>query len=168
MILVAAGKVRWPQAPLDIRGLLKIRTGRVRASQAMQALVDERAEGRCNRNRHFSMPVRWSRSVFARPPAARWRVSSCLVGLAFAIDSGKHLSRPFKAWRRFSVPRRDPGLRSAHRVGRPSAWASLFRPVGAQGKQRVMRSNDVRGLAPVRRRLTCPSALRSPDFRLLP
>jgi prevent-host-death family protein len=46
LILVAAGKLRLPQAPLDIHKLLKIRTGRVRASQAIQALVDERAEGR--------------------------------------------------------------------------------------------------------------------------
>ena len=46
LILVAAGKLRLPQAPLDIHELLKIRTGRVRNSQAIQALVDERAEGR--------------------------------------------------------------------------------------------------------------------------
>jgi prevent-host-death family protein len=46
LTLVAAGKMRLPQAPLDIHKLLKIRTGRVRASQAIQALVDERAEGR--------------------------------------------------------------------------------------------------------------------------
>jgi len=46
LILVAAGKLRLPQAPLDIHKLLKIRTGRVRASQAIEALVDERAEGR--------------------------------------------------------------------------------------------------------------------------
>jgi prevent-host-death family protein len=46
LILVAAGKMRLPQAPLDIHKLLTIRTGRVRASQAIQALVDERAEGR--------------------------------------------------------------------------------------------------------------------------
>jgi prevent-host-death family protein len=46
LILVAAGKMRLPQAPLDLHKLLAIRTGRVRASQAVQALVDERAEGR--------------------------------------------------------------------------------------------------------------------------
>jgi len=46
LLLVAAGKMRLPQAPLDIHKLLKIRTGRVRASQAIQALLDERAEGR--------------------------------------------------------------------------------------------------------------------------
>jgi prevent-host-death family protein len=46
LILVAAGKLRLPQAPLDIHKLLKIRTGRVPASQAIQALLDERAEGR--------------------------------------------------------------------------------------------------------------------------
>jgi prevent-host-death family protein len=46
LILVAAGKMRLPQAPLDIHKLLKIRTGRVSNSQAIQALVDERAEGR--------------------------------------------------------------------------------------------------------------------------
>jgi prevent-host-death family protein len=46
LILVAAGKMRLPQAPLDIHKLLKIRTGRVSNSQAIQALLDERAEGR--------------------------------------------------------------------------------------------------------------------------
>jgi prevent-host-death family protein len=46
LILVAAGKLRLPQAPLDIHKLLKIRTGRVSNSQAIQALLDERAEGR--------------------------------------------------------------------------------------------------------------------------
>jgi prevent-host-death family protein len=46
LILVAAGKLRLPQAPLDIHKLLQIRTGRVSASQAIQALLDERAEGR--------------------------------------------------------------------------------------------------------------------------
>jgi prevent-host-death family protein len=46
LLLVAAGKLRLPQAPLDIHKLLKIRTGRVSASEAFQALLDERAEGR--------------------------------------------------------------------------------------------------------------------------
>jgi len=46
LILVAAGKMRLPQAPLDIHKLLKIRTGRVSNSQAIQALLDERGEGR--------------------------------------------------------------------------------------------------------------------------
>jgi prevent-host-death family protein len=46
LILVAAGKLRLPQAPLDIHKLLKIRTGRVSNSQAIQALLDERGEGR--------------------------------------------------------------------------------------------------------------------------
>src|ERR1019366_6022670 len=39
LILVAAGKMRLPQAPLDIHNLLKIRTGRVHNSQAIQALL---------------------------------------------------------------------------------------------------------------------------------
>ncbi len=46
LLLVAAGKMRLPQALLDLHQLFKIRTGRVSANQAIQALLDERAEGR--------------------------------------------------------------------------------------------------------------------------
>lgn len=45
LLLVGAGKMRLPKRPLDIGALLKIRTGSVTSSAAIQALLDEREEG---------------------------------------------------------------------------------------------------------------------------
>ena len=45
LLLVGAGKMRLPKRPLLISSLLKIRTGRVTSSAAIQALLDEREEG---------------------------------------------------------------------------------------------------------------------------
>ena len=44
LFLVAAGKMRLPQAKVKVADLLKIATGRVASSQAIQALLDERNE----------------------------------------------------------------------------------------------------------------------------
>ncbi len=45
MMLVAAGKMRLPEIPLNIDELLEIRTGRVNSSDAVEALLREREEG---------------------------------------------------------------------------------------------------------------------------
>ena len=45
LLLVAAGKMRMPQNPIDVDELLKIRTGKVSGNEAVQALLDDRAEG---------------------------------------------------------------------------------------------------------------------------
>jgi prevent-host-death family protein len=45
LLLVAAGKMRMPQSPIDVDELLKIRTGKVSGNEAVQALLDDRAEG---------------------------------------------------------------------------------------------------------------------------
>jgi len=42
LLLVAAGKMRLPKASLKVSNLLKIPTGKVRGSAAVQALLDER------------------------------------------------------------------------------------------------------------------------------
>lgn len=44
LLLVASGKMRLPQNPLDLDGLLKIRTGKVSSNEAVQALLHDRAE----------------------------------------------------------------------------------------------------------------------------
>lgn len=44
--LVAAGKLRLPKEPLDLKALKKITTGRVRGNRAIQALLADREEGR--------------------------------------------------------------------------------------------------------------------------
>jgi prevent-host-death family protein len=44
LLLVAAGKMRLPQSPIDVDELLKIRTGKVSGNEAVQALLDDRAE----------------------------------------------------------------------------------------------------------------------------
>src|SRR5215472_3541186 len=46
LTLVAAGKLRLPKARLDVRDLLKIRTGTVHGNKAIQAIVTEREEER--------------------------------------------------------------------------------------------------------------------------
>ena len=46
LLLVGAGKMRLPKARLDVKELLKIATGRVSGSGGIQAVVDEREEGR--------------------------------------------------------------------------------------------------------------------------
>ncbi len=43
--LVAAGKLRLPKMQLDVRELLKVRTGTVRGNKAIQAIIAEREEG---------------------------------------------------------------------------------------------------------------------------
>ena len=43
--LVAAGKMRLPKKPLKIEELLRIPTGTVDSSEAVQAILDEREEG---------------------------------------------------------------------------------------------------------------------------
>jgi prevent-host-death family protein len=45
LLLVAAGKMRMPQTPLNVDELLKIRTGKVPGNEAVQALLEDRAEG---------------------------------------------------------------------------------------------------------------------------
>jgi len=45
LLLVAAGKMRVPKKPIDIAELLRIPTGTVDSSQAIQAILDEREEG---------------------------------------------------------------------------------------------------------------------------
>jgi len=44
--LVAAGKLRLPKEPLDLRALKKIPTGRVKGNRAIRALLADREEGR--------------------------------------------------------------------------------------------------------------------------
>ena len=44
LLLVAAGKLRLPQNPLNVDQLLKIRTGKVSGNEAIQALLEDRAE----------------------------------------------------------------------------------------------------------------------------
>jgi len=44
LLLVASGKMRLPQNPLNVDRLLKIRTGKVSGNDAVQALLDDRAE----------------------------------------------------------------------------------------------------------------------------
>ena len=46
LTLVAAGKLRLPQAQLDVKKLLKIPTGTVKGSKAIQAIIAEREEER--------------------------------------------------------------------------------------------------------------------------
>jgi antitoxin (DNA-binding transcriptional repressor) of toxin-antitoxin stability system len=45
ILLVAAGKMRLPNRPLDTAALWKIRTGSVDSSQAVDALLKDRDEG---------------------------------------------------------------------------------------------------------------------------
>jgi antitoxin (DNA-binding transcriptional repressor) of toxin-antitoxin stability system len=45
LALVAAGKLRLPKARLDVKKLLKIRTGSVPGNKAIQALLADREEG---------------------------------------------------------------------------------------------------------------------------
>lgn len=44
LLLVAAGKMRLPQTSVEVNDLLKIPTGRVPASNAIQALMDDRED----------------------------------------------------------------------------------------------------------------------------
>lgn len=44
LLLVASGKMRLPQNPLNVDRLLKIRTGKVSGNEAVQALLEDRAE----------------------------------------------------------------------------------------------------------------------------
>jgi antitoxin (DNA-binding transcriptional repressor) of toxin-antitoxin stability system len=44
LLLVASGKMRLPQNPLNVDRLLKIRTGKVSGNEAVQSLLDDRAE----------------------------------------------------------------------------------------------------------------------------
>jgi len=46
LTLVAAGKMRLPEAKLDVKALLKIPTGNVEGNKAIQAIVAEREEER--------------------------------------------------------------------------------------------------------------------------
>ena len=45
LMLVAAGKMRLPEVPLDIDELWKIKTGSVHSNDAIAALLKEREEG---------------------------------------------------------------------------------------------------------------------------
>lgn len=45
LMLVAAGKMRLPEVPLDVDELWKIKTGSVAASEAIAALLLDREEG---------------------------------------------------------------------------------------------------------------------------
>jgi prevent-host-death family protein len=45
LLLVAAGKMRLPEVPLDADELWKIKTGRVGGSDAIAALLEDRNEG---------------------------------------------------------------------------------------------------------------------------
>ena len=45
LLLVAAGKMRMPKSPVKVEKLLKIPTGRVARSEAIQALLHERDDG---------------------------------------------------------------------------------------------------------------------------
>lgn len=44
LLLVAAGKIRMPEHPLDVEKLLKIPTGKVSGANAVKALLDDRAD----------------------------------------------------------------------------------------------------------------------------
>ena len=44
LLLVAAGKMRLPEQPLDVEKLLKIPTGKVSVTKAVKALLEDRAE----------------------------------------------------------------------------------------------------------------------------
>lgn len=44
LLLVAAGKMRMPEDPLDVEKLLKIPTGKVSGAKAVKTLLDDRAE----------------------------------------------------------------------------------------------------------------------------
>ena len=44
--LVAAGKMKMPRKPINAEELLRIPTGKVAGNEAVQALLEERAEGR--------------------------------------------------------------------------------------------------------------------------
>jgi prevent-host-death family protein len=45
LLLVAAGKMRLPETPLDIGAFWKIPTGTLRSSGAVEALLNDREEG---------------------------------------------------------------------------------------------------------------------------
>jgi len=45
LLLVAAGKMRLPQEPLDLKRLRRIPTGRVKGNAAIKALLADREEG---------------------------------------------------------------------------------------------------------------------------
>jgi prevent-host-death family protein len=45
LLLVAAGKMRLPEVPLDVDELWKIKTGKVGGSDAIAALLEDRKEG---------------------------------------------------------------------------------------------------------------------------
>jgi len=45
LLLVVSGKMRMPEEPLNMEALLKIRTGRVSGSEAVHALLEDRAGG---------------------------------------------------------------------------------------------------------------------------
>lgn len=49
LLLVAAGKMRLPQTPVNVNDLLKIPTGKVAASKAVQVLLDDRDGGESDR-----------------------------------------------------------------------------------------------------------------------
>ena len=44
LLLIASGNMRLPQKPLSLERLLKIPTGKVSSNEAVQALLDDRAE----------------------------------------------------------------------------------------------------------------------------
>jgi hypothetical protein len=44
LVLVAAGKLRLPWVPLDVKELLRIPTGRVAGNKAIYAVFDDREE----------------------------------------------------------------------------------------------------------------------------
>lgn len=44
LLLVASGKMRMPEEPLNVEELLKIRTGRVSGNEAVHALLEDRVE----------------------------------------------------------------------------------------------------------------------------
>ncbi len=58
LVLVAAGKLCLPKVRLDVKDLLKIRTGRVPGNKAIQAVIADREEKR--KPRRSGMPARWS------------------------------------------------------------------------------------------------------------
>jgi prevent-host-death family protein len=45
LLLVAAGKMRMPKAPVEVDKLLKIPTGTVAGNEGIQALLNDREEG---------------------------------------------------------------------------------------------------------------------------
>jgi antitoxin (DNA-binding transcriptional repressor) of toxin-antitoxin stability system len=54
LLLVAAGKMRLPEVPLDVDELWKIKNGRVGGSNAIAALLQERDEGSLPSGHEFS------------------------------------------------------------------------------------------------------------------